>query len=674
MSKYKFASKQSSSNIKTKRHLDNFTIWALGEGLSADELIKENDFIKYLSLLVKFAQRYCVMVAASDTPCGPAFSYAIGKHLTDVGFTINLSEKFRIPYVGVINAGTLLIEELASVPSKPVEKKIELGGHQIEIKSVGFYAKQTNVGQFTIDDKCVFKGMRGLNFVVYDIVTDTVIDTVNFDTYADNFPCRRPSARNDELKEINANFNNQNISLFTYSAIPFPEDSWTANEAFIRKNALNIGRIAADISAWNTALDYYYDKKIIQQVLAIPPSHHGTDGARHLDDFHTEAVNIVGGHRITSDQPKNRNRSIFIVGGCTVFGVGSDDKNTIASHLQRMLNDAFPEYGIIVQNYGFFLAEMDARGSFNEELAIIRTLPVKEGDIVLYGAGYVDGIPFIDGSDISTRNGAELFFDQQHFTPDGNRVIAENIFNGLKAQDCLSKESAQRMDALSTNKAYGFTNNQSAQLSEYKKILSQYYDEMFVPVIGSIVMNCNPFTLGHRYLIDEALMQSDFLCIFVVEEDKSAFAFEERLKMVDDGTKDLDNVAVIPSGNFVLSTLTFSEYFNKSKLQNKEINPSKDILVFAKEIAPCLHIAKRFAGEEPTDTVTRQYNDTMRRILPEYGIEFIEIPRKKYNGQAISASVVRQYFDAGMLEEIRNIVPESTYSYLCAKVRGNHQM
>lgn len=204
----------------------------------------------------------------------------------------------------------------------------------------------------------------------------------------------------------------------------------------------------------------------------------------------------------------------------------------------------------------------------------------------------------------------------------------------------------------------------SRELEEYKDILKNYYREMFVPTVGAVVMNCNPFTLGHRYLAEKALEQCDFLVIFVVEEDKSVFPFEDRLKLVDEGVKDLSNVTVIPSGKFIISSVTFSEYFNKSELQDRTVDASLDVSVFAREIAPCLHIVKRFAGSEPFDSVTKQYNDTMRQILPEYGIEFTEIPRAETDGEAISASRVRQMILEGNLEGTKRLVPLSTYNYL----------
>ena len=155
-----------------------------------------------------------------------------------------------------------------------------------------------------------------------------------------------------------------------------------------------------------------------------------------------------------------------------------------------------------------------------------------------------------------------------------------------------------------------------------------------------------------------------------MEEDKSFFPFEERIDLVERCTLDIrDRVIIIPSGKFIISSLTFSEYFNKSELQDREIDPSMDVTVFAREIAPCLHIRARFAGEEPSDGVTRQYNETMRRVLPEYGIEFVEIPRKEIAGEYISASKVRKALESQDFEAIRPLVPEETFAYLIEKYR-----
>ena len=180
-------------------------------------------------------------------------------------------------------------------------------------------------------------------------------------------------------------------------------------------------------------------------------------------------------------------------------------------------------------------------------------------------------------------------------------------------------------------------------------------------------MNCNPFTLGHRYLIEQAASQCDVLYIFVVEEDKSVFCFEDRFKLVKEGTADLENVFVMPSCSFMISTLTFPEYFNKDDPGSVKVDPSMDVEIFGKYIAPALDIKVRFAGEEPLDMVTNRYNETMKRILPAYGVEFRVIPRKESNGEVISASRVRRCLKEKDFLQIRKLVPETTFKYLLEK-------
>ena len=154
------------------------------------------------------------------------------------------------------------------------------------------------------------------------------------------------------------------------------------------------------------------------------------------------------------------------------------------------------------------------------------------------------------------------------------------------------------------------------------------------------------------------------LYIFVVEEDKSEFPFADRIELVRQGVKNFSNVEVLPSGKFIISQQTFSGYFNKASLQDVAVDSSEDVEIFAKEIAPTLGITVRFAGEEPKDNVTRQYNENMKRILPRYGIEFCEIPRKEFGDEPISASTVREAIKNGDIGKVKNLVPSTTFNYL----------
>ena len=177
---------------------------------------------------------------------------------------------------------------------------------------------------------------------------------------------------------------------------------------------------------------------------------------------------------------------------------------------------------------------------------------------------------------------------------------------------------------------------------------------------GAVVMNCNPFTLGHRYLIEEACSQVDILYVFVVEEDKSYFKFEDRIEMVRQGTKDLKQVQVLPSGKYIISKETFAQYFKKEQIISQVDDMDYDLRIFGEVIAGMLGISCRFVGEEPFDMVTRKYNETMKRILPDYGIEVIEIARVLVEGEIVSATKVRRSIENKDIDGFKRLVPPST--------------
>ena len=153
-----------------------------------------------------------------------------------------------------------------------------------------------------------------------------------------------------------------------------------------------------------------------------------------------------------------------------------------------------------------------------------------------------------------------------------------------------------------------------------------------------------------------------------MQEDKSFFKFEDRLDMVKQGTADLKNVVVISSGKFIISSLTFPEYFMKDYVKEKNFDVSRDVETFCKYIAPPLSIKKRFAGEEPFDPVTMNYNENMLRILPKYGIVFCEIPRLAIDGKrVINATEVRRLLKERNFERIEEYVPKTTLSILKEK-------
>ena len=181
---------------------------------------------------------------------------------------------------------------------------------------------------------------------------------------------------------------------------------------------------------------------------------------------------------------------------------------------------------------------------------------------------------------------------------------------------------------------------------------------------GAVVVNCNPFTLGHRSLIERAAASCGRLIVFVLEADKSSFPAAARLRLVREGTADLRSVAVIPSGPYLISEATFPTYFLKEKNRATEIHARLDVSLFAARIAPALGIEARFMGTEPYCEVTNLYNSLMKEILPRNGIAAEELPRAEAGGSAISASSVRAALKRDDWAALEALVPRTTMEYL----------
>lgn len=185
--------------------------------------------------------------------------------------------------------------------------------------------------------------------------------------------------------------------------------------------------------------------------------------------------------------------------------------------------------------------------------------------------------------------------------------------------------------------------------------------------IGCIVMNADPFTLGHQYLAETAAGQCDKLYIFVLSEDKGTFSAQERLRLVKAGTAHLKNVTVFPTGPYLISSATFPKYFLKDRETAQREHYLLDLAVFTRWFVPHFGITHRFAGTEPTCAVTGGYNRAMEELLPRAGVEFVEIPRKQEGDAAISASTVRREMQEGNLDALKNLVPEGTYDAIVNK-------
>lgn len=186
---------------------------------------------------------------------------------------------------------------------------------------------------------------------------------------------------------------------------------------------------------------------------------------------------------------------------------------------------------------------------------------------------------------------------------------------------------------------------------------------------GAVVMNANPFTLGHLHLLTTASKACSLLHVFVVSEDASLVPFDVRYRLVKEGSSHLKNLIFHQTGNYLISNATFPSYFLKDKDTVIRTHAGLDTAVFG-SIARSLNITVRYAGEEPASQVTGIYNEIMAAKLPDYGVDCRIIPRKTDGFGIISASTVRGKIHEGRIEEIRGLVPESTLRYFLSEDAG----
>lgn len=185
--------------------------------------------------------------------------------------------------------------------------------------------------------------------------------------------------------------------------------------------------------------------------------------------------------------------------------------------------------------------------------------------------------------------------------------------------------------------------------------------------IGAIVANCNPFTLGHQYLMEKAAAECQYLHVFILSEEQGIFSAGERFDMVKNGVAHISNIILHQTSDYLISPAVFPTYFIKEKEKAFGINCQLDIEIFGSYIAKELKITKRYVGSEPECRVTGQYNEILKKELPKYQIEVRELPRYEVNGMVVSASKVRKDWKKGRWENVAMQVPKSTWEQLRGK-------
>ena len=365
---------------------------------------------------------------------------------------------------------------------------------------------------------------------------------------------------------------------------------------------------------------------------------------------------------LQNENIKSDYKRIYVVGPCIVEGILNPEQETLCYLIDMYLSN-------YIKCKRYKVIPVGVPNNRMEQILKLYEYDICKNDIVLFMDELLGDLSEED-LDLTSRFNAYtgedcLYYENRpiHTTVYGNEWIVEEIVNRILLPVIRNqRENEGRGEIYHYPEVY----LKEEDKDELKKYLDSIptFENAGGKTIGSIVMNANPFTKGHYHLVETASRLVDLLYVFVVEEDASDFSFKSRMEMVKLGCGGFENVRVIPSGKFIISSTTFQSYFEKGNIQEKEVDTTKDVTMFGKYIAPALHITKRFVGEEPFDKVTLQYNEMMKKRLPAYGVDLIEIPRVKEQDTVVSATLVREFVKKEMWDKLLHFVPLTTYNYI----------
>ncbi len=207
-----------------------------------------------------------------------------------------------------------------------------------------------------------------------------------------------------------------------------------------------------------------------------------------------------------------------------------------------------------------------------------------------------------------------------------------------------------------------FLENERNGIKKYTKSLQKLMCDG--EKVCGLVMNLNPLTKGHEYLIKTASKENDYVHIIIVKEDNSVFPYEVRLKLLKEVCEKYENVIVHDGSDYVISNATFPSYFIKSKDEVPSIYAELDANIFGCYVAKALRINRRYVGTEPYSKTTNLYNNILKEVLPKYGVEVVEISRCEFEEEVVSASRVRAYIKEDELQKAFKLLPEETLRFL----------
>jgi hypothetical protein len=383
------------------------------------------------------------------------------------------------------------------------------------------------------------------------------------------------------------------------------------------------------------------------------------DNYRFVAGSKTSYYTIKRRHRVTLPNGSINAPKLYFFGPCIAFGLFATDNHTIESYLSRLLIQ--DKKDVRIENCG-----VPDGGDVINDLLFMAHSCFRPGDTCVWLSRFsqseIDTLTklgiSVDDLSLPLKERHYWFLnDTVHCTCAGNQAIAEYIFQRLP--HCPKQNCTKRLLKMP------FLSIKNTE-TKYRDYLLQ--NRVITPGrIGCIVVNADPFTKGHLYLANEALKKVNFLYVFLVENCNDTIPFYERYLIAKHACNCYQNVKVLSAGDYFASEQSFTAYYHK----NNSFNPAGHIRYFLRYVVPTLNITDRFFGEEPTNKMTRRFNNYCAIVLPKNGITTTIIKRATSNGAPISASTVREMMNKGRLDKIKEYLDGWGANFLIKKSGAN---
>lgn len=394
----------------------------------------------------------------------------------------------------------------------------------------------------------------------------------------------------------------------------------------------------------------YYDETLIEDV-CFPAQFMMINGLLKQKEINNPNFHVYNGKRKTKGESKINGIDINFYGTCLVYGQMVSDQNTIHSYFYDLLdNEIYSVHNLGIPNNMLteIIRTINKQGIKNNSLNIIFYLDNEEKIFnQLNSKNQIDLTSTINDSLLDNT----ILDNILHCNQNTNQLISNCIYkHALDKIKIISRKSDEEIKVFTHKDLY--TNNKVVKrniemLEKFKRKGNN----------GAIVLHGNPFTNGHYELVKYASNMVDTLYVFVLQEDRGIFKFEDRIQMAQESCKNFENVVVLPSGEFFGSAMLFAEYGEKTINETIKVDSLDDTEFFCEVVADILNIKKRFVGEEEYDMVTNHLNNELKRVLPKYNIECIEVPRFKSDGIRISAHMVRTLIENDNFDELQSFIP-----------------